>query len=221
VKTALFITGTDTDVGKTIVTAYLARALAESGAKISTQKWVQCGGDTPDISTHDAILSPLNALSEIEYHVQRNPYHFAAPVSPHLAAKLAGQIIDPEMILSATHALSAKVDCLLIEGSGGLLVPLSNTLTQADLIASEQIPTILVVANKVGCINHALLTIEAMRSRKIPIKGLIFNQITATTSDATIDNPGKIAQLSGIPILGEVPNNPSIRDFIPIAKRVQ
>lgn len=218
----LFITGTDTDVGKTFVTTLLNRGFQELGINVITQKWVQCGNtDHTDIDTHDAFAlhKPKPSLMPL-----RLPYLFEDPVSPHLAN--TEDPIDPNKLLETTTQLNTHHDLVLIEGAGGIRVPLSKNLNTTDLLEQGHIPCLLVVANKVGCINHSLLTIEALKLRQIPLLGFIIsNPFPNTNPKAAKDNPIIIRELGKTPLLGEIPYAPDseqqIQIAIQLAKRIQ
>jgi dethiobiotin synthetase len=201
----IFITGTDTGVGKTIVTGLLAGAFKRYG-RVVTQKWVQTGciGNSTDIETHNS-LSGITPDSELTAAV--NPYCFTLESSPHLAAESEGGVIDTERIKSAYFELAHKFDYVFAEGAGGIMVPLTRDKLVIDIVAELSLTTVLVVENKIGCINHTLLTIEALRSRNIHIAGLIFNQKQQNILDncVTEDNPRIINHLSNIPVLGKIP----------------
>ena len=193
------VTGTDTGIGKTVVTGLLAKELASQGTVV-TQKWVQSGDlDSPDISTHDTI-SNLNY--DRKYIIDRQVYSFNDPVSPHLAARLANQTIETELLKSATHRLADKFDTVLVETSGGIMVPLSESVTTGDLVADMKLPTIVVVPNKLGTINHSLLTMQYLTHHKVPIIGFIINQFDVKQSQLHADNPKIIHAISNQVCIG-------------------
>ncbi|HEY3415445.1 MAG TPA: dethiobiotin synthase [Armatimonadota bacterium] len=201
----IFITGTDTGVGKTLVCGCLAGFLQAHGRRVITQKWVQTG--CPETAEDLLLHRRLGELEEIaELQDALNPYCFAFPASPHLAAAREGASIDPQVIANAYRQLESRFDLVLVEGAGGLLVPLTGDTLTIDLVAQLGLTALVVVRNGLGCINHALLTIEALRSRRIPLAGLVFNR-PAEDGDEEIlqDNPRTIAHLTGAPILGELP----------------
>jgi len=204
----LFITGTDTGVGKTWICGYLAGFLRAQGVRVVTQKWVQtgCAGYSEDLARHQQLsgFTPDPALAPL-----LNPYCFPFPASPHLASAREGVVIEAEVILSAYRALAAQFELVLVEGAGGVCVPLTDHLLTIDLVARLHLPAVVVVRNGLGCINHALLTLEALRARQIPLLGLIVNH-TSPDGDARIlqDNPRIIEQLSGVPVLGSMPYLP-------------
>ncbi|MDA1353261.1 MAG: dethiobiotin synthase [bacterium] len=220
----VFITGTDTGVGKTHVTGHLAAAIRSLGHNITTQKWVQCGDlDCPDISAHNTAMGVTDAKDAMAN--ARSVYEFQMAASPHLAAKEQGISINPSKLKAASTALQNTHDIVLIEGAGGLMVPLTDTLTTLDLVAEMSIPTIVVVDNKLGCINHALLTLSALTTHRIPVIGLIINHSAPPTSDPTAthisqDNPHIISQLGHAPVLGILPYNPDQKSYRDIAEKV-
>lgn len=175
----IFISGIDTGVGKTIVTGLLAKYLNNSGWKVITQKLVQtgCSGISDDILLHRKIMNI--ELQEEDKGGLTCPYIFDFPASPHLAASLEGSEIEPDVIRSATDKLLRKYDYVLLEGAGGLFVPLKLGYTTIDYIRENNIPLILVSTPKLGSINHTLLSLEAARNRNIEVKGIIYNLFPA------------------------------------------
>lgn len=201
----LFITGTDTDAGKTLVCGYLAGFLRAQGVRVVTQKWVQtgCADGLDDLQLHRAI-SGLAVDPELA-HLQA-PYRFALAASPHLAAAAEGATIDPAVIAQAYLQLAARFELVLAEGAGGALVPLTEELLTVNLAAQLGLPALLVVRNGLGCINHALLTIEALRQRNIPLLGVIFTRVTASGDPRILDdNIRIIGALAGVQVFGELP----------------
>ncbi len=214
----LLLTGTDTGVGKTRVCGYLAGYLSRHGVRVVTQKWVQtgCGMVAEDLIAH----RELGGIDDDPALVMlRNPYCCPLPASPHLAAAHAGITIDPAVIAAAYQALAAQHDLVIVEGVGGLLVPLTRCLLLADLAAELGLATLLVIRNRLGCINHALLTVEALRRRQLPLLGLIFNRTEDSEDDCILqDNPRIIAELTGIQVLGELPYGADADAFTPIGE---
>ena len=206
-KQQFFITGTDTSIGKTRVTGLLARHYQNKGYSVLTQKWIQSGydGSPTDLDAHHSYLS-LSPDVISKYKQAMCPYTFPYPASPHLSAHYDSVSINPHRITTAFHTLSKHCDILLVEGSGGFLVPYSEYDLISDIVAHLQIPVIIVVGNKLGCINHALLTIEAIQKRQLLIHGLIFNTIDPHCSnDICKNNRDTILQFSKLPCLGNVP----------------
>jgi len=201
----IFISGTDTGVGKTLICGYLAGYLRQQGVNVITQKWVQtgCKCSSEDLEMHRQI-GELEDDPELAPLV--NPYCLPLAASPHFAAPQAGVTIEPDVIVGAYRQLSQRFDLVLVEGMGGVLVPLREDLLTADLIARLGLVALVVVHNRLGCINHTLLTIEALRNRQIPIFGLIFNRMDEGEDERILqDNLQIIPTLSGVCVLGEMP----------------
>jgi dethiobiotin synthetase len=171
----LCLCGIDTGIGKSVATGLLARHLAEQGQKVITQKLVQtgCPERSEDILLHRRVME-CGWLEEDEEKLTC-PYCFPFAGSPHLAARLAGKTIDPARISRATRTLEQRFDWVLLEGAGGLLVPLQEELTLLDYLAAEGYPLVLVTSPRLGSINHTLLSLEIMRARRIPLAGLVYN----------------------------------------------
>lgn len=203
---SVFITGTDTEVGKTIVTGLLAGWLVKSGYKVTTQKWVETGclGRSRDVSRHCKLIGlDYNSL---KYSDKVSPYRFKLAASPHLAAETEGADLCESKIVSSFNFLKKKFDTVLVEGAGGALVPFTRHLLGLDLAASLDLPVLVVVANKLGAINHALLTVEAVRARKMPLLGLVFNNICPETAPIILkDNPKIISCFQPVDVLGSLP----------------
>lgn len=176
--TAYFVTGTDTGVGKTRTSCALLHALRRSHPKCVGMKPFATGAEegthgwTNDDVTHLRAASTLQVMPELD-----NPYLLPWPVSPHIAAKLAGQTIDIEHIVHAFDVLCEQADAVVVEGAGGFIVPLNETQTSADLAQSLDLPVILVVGIRLGCLNHALLTQEAVAARGLKLAGWVANRL--------------------------------------------
>ena len=176
----LFITGIDTDVGKTIATGIYAKKLAEQGKRVITQKLVQtgCHAFSEDIQKHRNLQGiPLQQV-DIEKLTCRFIYPY--PCSPHLAARMADKAIDLQAIHQDTENLAKRHDMVLIEGAGGLYVPLSDNYFLIDYIAEHNYPIILVTSGKLGSLNHTLLSLEACKQRNLRVHSLIYNQFPQT-----------------------------------------
>jgi dethiobiotin synthetase len=178
------ITGIDTGVGKTAATGLLARTLRQQGRNVITQKPVETGGEgvSSDIFRHRVIMGI--DLCEADLDGTTCSYLFRYPASPHLSAAMEKQVIDVSVIDDATRRLQARYDIVLLEGAGGLLVPLNETLLFADFLQERSYPLILVTSSRLGSINHTLLSIEACRKRGLRLCGLIYNH--AGGSDGVI-----------------------------------
>ena len=208
-----FVAGTDTDVGKTIVTASLVRQLRMRGMDAVPMKVVQTGGGyteegypiSPDFDVYCSASSFLRDRDEMEDMV---PLSFSAPCSPHLAARMDESVCEVGPVLTALKRLCVTHDLVVAEGVGGINVPLSEKITSLDLIKAMGLPLILVIRNVLGCVNHAINTIEVLRSHDIHIRGAIMTETTLPQDcDAFIleDNPKIIGKLCNIPILGSLP----------------
>ncbi|XOF32355.1 MAG: dethiobiotin synthase [Candidatus Electrothrix sp. YB6] len=171
----VIICGIDTGVGKSVVTGLLARHLMDQGRVVITQKLVQtgCAGRPEDILLHRKFMG-TDWLPPDEQGLTC-PYCFPLPVSPHLAAAQVGTAIDPARLDSTTDTLAGQVDQLLIEGAGGLLVPLTEKLLLLDYLQTRSFPLILVTTPRLGSINHTLLSLEAIRQRGMTLLGLVYN----------------------------------------------
>ena len=184
-KRAYFVTGIDTDAGKSIVTGVLARALSARGERVITQKFIQtgCDGLSEDIETHRRIMG-IGLLPEDEDGTTC-PIVFTYPASPHLAAAIDGRDIDLTLIGRSTEKLLQKYDTVLIEGAGGLYVPLSEAYQTIDYVAEHGLPVVLVTSPRLGSINHTLLSFEAIKNRDIALDTVLYN-LYPTVEDKTI-----------------------------------
>ena len=194
----LFVSGIDTDIGKTYATGLLAKALMQQGINVITQKLVQtgvavdeCSGEmsiADDIVTHRQLMQIPLQPCDIDFTTC--PYRYEKPASPHLSAALANQSLNTEVITEATKALQADYDVVLLEGAGGLLVPITTELLTLDYIAEQGYPIVLVTSGRLGSINHTLLSLEAITSRDLRIHSVIYNHIhdDAEQTDAEIAN---------------------------------
>lgn len=174
-KQAWFVTGTDTEVGKTFATCALLHAARARGLAALAMKPVAAGVDADGRNEDVERLMAAGSVKAPRELV--NPYCFAAPVAPHIAAAAEGRAIDPEVIVQACGQLAAQADVLLVEGVGGFRVPLGPDLDSADLARRLGLPVILVVGLRLGCLNHALLTAEAIGARGLQLAGWIANRI--------------------------------------------
>jgi dethiobiotin synthetase len=176
---SVFVTGTDTGVGKTRVACELIKQRVALGLRVVAFKPIAAGlieNDrtmvSEDVLAHEAFVNVRvpRALT--------NPYSFVAPIAPHIAAHDENIVIDIHKIITAYRAVEKLADCVVVEGAGGLLVPLNmqERLTQADLISALTIPVILVVGMRLGCLNHALLTVEALQRRGLNLQGWVANE---------------------------------------------
>lgn len=174
-KKTIFITGIDTDAGKTYCTAWLARQYLDRGLTVATQKFIQTGnvGHSEDIDAHRRLLG-IDPLPE-DLDMTTSPVVFSYPASAQLAARIDGRDIDLGKIKAATTTLSERYDIVLIEGAGGLMVPINDNFFTIDYVADNNIPMILVTNGVLGSINHTILSLEAIRSRGIRLFAVIYN----------------------------------------------
>jgi len=186
----LFITGTDTGVGKTYVGAALLHALAQSGLRTAAMKPVATGCDSTPLGLRngDALTLQQAATTRHAYELV-NPYAFCPAIAPHIAAASAGVRIDVEHIAKIAERLAQQCDCLIVEGVGGWRVPLNGREHVKDLAARLGYPVLVVVGLRLGCINHALLTVDAVKDDGVPFFGWIANAVDAAydTVEATVD----------------------------------
>ena len=175
-----FVTGTDTGVGKTLVTVALTRALVQRGLRTAVMKPVAAGAiETPQGLRNDDALELLGASNVKSAYEDVNPWLLKTAASPHLAARAEGVTIRHSRIADAFLRLRSASDLVLVEGAGGWLAPISATETMAHIAEHLELPVILVVGMRLGCLNHALLTRDAVRARGLRFAGWIANKMTA------------------------------------------
>lgn len=200
-----FVTGTDTEVGKTVASCALLQAARSLGYRTAGYKPVASGSDmTPEgLRNSDALALQRNSSLTLEYAAV-NPYTFAEPTSPHIISADEGRPIRADVMSDGLRALDAQAEWLLVEGAGGWFTPLAEDFTFADWVQRERLPVILVVGVKLGCINHAMLTAQAIQQSGLPLVGWVANDVTP---------PGKrhreymatLQRVISAPLLGEIP----------------
>lgn len=223
---ALFVTGTDTGAGKTVITGCLAKYLLEKGYNVITQKWIQTGCDPgvpSDIRLHLKIAGrDINDIKQYLPYIA--PYAFKGAYSPHLASQAENKIININKIKTSFKILSHQFDFIIIEGLGGALVPYNKRRLVIDIVKDLDLPVLVVVENKLGAINHALLTIEALNTRKIKIFGIVFNNRKCQDKPILEDNPRIIKTLTKQRVFGVLPHEAGQRKlyekFIPIGEKI-
>lgn len=223
---AIFVTGTDTGVGKTVITGCLFRYLTEKGYNVITQKWVQTGADSiysSDIKIHFKIAKQdLSQKKKIFSLIL--PNIFKTPASPLLAGRLEKRKVSVEKIKKNFRSLSKKFDFVIVEGIGGALVPINQERLVIDAVCELKLPVLIVAGNKLGGINHSLLTIEALNLRKIEIVGLIFNNLARQNNIILKDNPQIVKSLTSQNIFGILPQEKNYeklyKQFIPIGNKM-
>ena len=200
-----FITGTDTGVGKTLVSVALTRAFVAAGKRAAVMKPVAAGTvKTAEGEFSDDALELLAASNVQSPYEDVNPWLLRAAASPHLAARAEGVSIRQDRIASAYARLAAASDVVVVEGAGGWFAPISSVETMADVAQTLALPVILVVGIRLGCLNHALLTREAMRARGVRFAGWIANKL-ATEMPMANANIATLSVKFGAEALGVVP----------------
>ncbi|MBM4019692.1 MAG: dethiobiotin synthase [Planctomycetes bacterium] len=209
-KQGLFITGTDTGVGKTVVAGAIARVLREAGRDVAVMKPVAAGcvrrreglfSEDAEFLAHCAeAAEPLEEIS---------PIRFAEPLAPTVAAARAHVEIDLAPMWAAWRRLRDAHEFLIVEGIGGILCPVTRKLFVADIAARMDLPVLVVARPHLGTINHTALTVEAARSRGLDVAGIVINRYNRDTEDvAQLTAPDEIQRVTGVPIWGLVPDDP-------------
>src|SRR5689334_3955795 len=194
----IFVTGTGTEVGKTVVAATVARTLAGEGRKVAVFKPAVTGLDE-GVETDHALLRRASGSEQSDEEIA--PYRYGPPASPHLAAALAEEEIDPGRLLETARAAAAAAEVLVCEGVGGILVPLSPSYLVRDLAVDLGYPLILVASSGLGTINHTLLTLEAARAAGLEVRAVVLNPWPAEPSEVERDNRETIAALGRVEVL--------------------
>jgi dethiobiotin synthetase len=198
-----FITGTDTGVGKTYITKLLVESLRAEGKYAVGFKPISCG-DRDDA----AILAAVSGNLELD---EVNPLHFSSGVAPHVAGLLENKTIHPAEIIASYQAISEKYDPVIVEGAGGWEVPITENYFVSDLAKDLNLPVILVAANRLGAINHILLTLAAIEAKGLKCAGIILNQLEDEMDTPMITNKGIIESLTIVPLLDHIIHS---QDFI-------
>jgi dethiobiotin synthetase len=200
-----FVTGTDTGVGKTLVSCALLHAFSARGKRVAGFKPVAAGCDDDD---HNEDAKLLRAASTVQAtYGQINPYCFHRPIAPHLAARHAGVNIEFARIMASYRELAGQTDEVIVEGAGGFCVPLTDRQTSADLAKQLELPVILVVGMRLGCINHALLTMHAIAHYQLECAGWVANVLDAGMP-ALQENIQALRERIAAPLLGVIPCQP-------------
>jgi dethiobiotin synthetase len=201
----LFFTGTDTDVGKTYVAALAIEELRNSGKRIGVYKPVASGciaqGDT--LISSDAVRlwessgrsSELNAVC---------PQRFLAPLAPPSAAKLEGKTVDETLLLGGIDSVCSGMDLVVAEGAGGLMSPLSENLLNSDFARRLDAHVVIVAANRLGAIHQVLATVTAASALRLPVVGIVLNQVTEASDLSVSDNATAISKFTSVPLLGQI-----------------
>ncbi len=200
-----FVTGTDTEIGKTWISLGLIAALQARGLSVAGMKPVSAGciRTAHGLRNDDAVRLQQAGSVPLAYAAV-NPYAFEPPVSPHIAAAQAGLPIDLDHIAAVYGAVAREVEQVVVEGVGGWYAPLGETITVADLARGLGLPVVLVVGLRLGCLSHALLTARAIRAEGLTLAGWIGNQLSPSM-DAAADNIAYLRTHLEAPLLGVVP----------------
>ena len=206
---ACFVTGTDTEIGKTLISAAILHKLVQTGVRACGMKPVAAGAEMRDGWLHNEDADMLRAAGNVNLpqHIT-TPFMFREPAAPHLAAAHENRSIDPVEILTAYAEIVAVSDATVVEGVGGFRVPLTDTIDTADLAAQFNLPVIMVVGIRLGCISHALLTAEAIIKRGLVLAGWVANTVDPDMLFAT-ENIETLVQRIPAPLLGHVPRLPN------------
>jgi len=203
----IFITGTDTGVGKTYVGAGIAKALKAEGVNVGVMKPAETG-----CRKQGGKLIPSDALRLMQAAGVRDrcslvaPYCFQKPLAPAVAADFEGAFIDPDTILRAYRTLAARHAFMIVEGAGGIMVPLFQGYLYLDLAEALGLPIVIVARSGLGTINHTLLTVSALRERRLNIAGIVINVAQKQRPGlAERTNPAVIEKIAGVPIIGTIP----------------
>lgn len=203
-----FITGTDTEIGKTFACCTLLRAAQAAGWRCAGYKPVAAGCELTNAGWRNSDALALQANSNVPLHYQQvNPLPLQAATSPHIASQIQQQPIELAQLTAGLRALEQQADWIQVEGAGGWFTPLSDTVTFADWVCEQRLPVILVVGMKLGCINHAMLTARAIIATGLTLAGWIANDIQPS-GDYHQQYLATLRQQLNAPLLGEIPYTP-------------
>jgi dethiobiotin synthetase len=198
----LFVTGTDTGVGKTEVSCALLAWARVAGLDLGAMKPAESGVGPGEPGDSTRLWAAAGGLDELALVC---PYRFSAPLAPAVAARLEGVEVRLEVVLAAARALAARHAALLVEGAGGLLVPLTPRETYADLAVALGLPVLVVARAGLGTVNHTALTVEALRARRLAVAGVVLNRTAAEDDPSVPHNAAEIERLTGAPVLATLP----------------
>jgi len=198
-----FVTATDTEVGKTVITAGLALALRRRGFSVGVAKPVQSGHAADDPFGDAMRLKALARLDERPEEIVA--YAFRAPLAPLVAARIEGREVEPATVVRHVRALGDRHDVLLVEGAGGLVVPLAEGWTIADLAGTLALPLLVVARPGLGTVNHTVLTLKVARELGLDPAGVVLNGHRPETDASAETNAELIESLGGVPVLGRTP----------------
>lgn len=198
----LFVTATDTGVGKTEVACALVRGHRARGLDVVAMKPAQSGHDPGEPSDADRLRAAGGGLDPPALVC---PYTFAAPLAPAVAARLEGATVSLARVLDAARALASRHEALVVEGAGGLMTPLTDGDTYADLAAALGLPVLVVGRAGLGTVNHVALTCEALRARGLAVRGIVLNRLSARGDPSEPYNASEIERLTGCRVLASLP----------------
>jgi dethiobiotin synthetase len=193
----LFVTGTGTEVGKTAVAAAIARSLAAEGRRVAVFKPAVTGLAEPGEADHELLRRASGSGQSDE---QIAPYRYRPPASPHLAAEMAGERIDPARLLETAHAAAGAADFLVCEGVGGMMVPLTPNYLVRDLAAELALPLVVAAPPGLGTINHTLLTLEAARAASLDVALIVLTPSPQDPDPIQSSNRRTLESLGGVPV---------------------
>jgi dethiobiotin synthetase len=205
----LLVTGTDTGVGKTEVAAALVAGWRARGLDVGAMKPAQSGVRPGEASDADLLRAAAGGADPPELVC---PYAFAAPLAPAVAARQEGREISLARILACARELALRHAALVVEGAGGLLVPLTERETYADLAVALGLPVLVVARAGLGTVNHTALTCEALRARGVPVRGVVLNRPTPAGDSSEPWNPAEIERVAGVRVLESLPHLPAAQD---------
>ena len=210
-----FVTGTDTGVGKTFIACGLARIFRNRGVKVGVMKPVEtgCPRAAGELRPLDAVQL-LSAASSAQDLSSVCPYRFEAPLAPDVAARQVGQCIDPLLIYDQFQGIASSHDVTLVEGAGGLLVPIWDRYTMADLASDLGLPLLVVTASRLGAVSHTLLTLEHARLRQLPVAAYVLNHLTGVEDEAMSTNAELLARSTDTRCAGVVKWTPTAANSI-------
>lgn len=214
----LFVTATSTGVGKTFASVILLKNLQARGVRAGYFKPVMTGAQPQDADSDTAVVQRL-ALPHVNV-TEMVGQTFREPASPHFAAALEGKRIDVGRMVERIHQLREEHDCLVVEGAGGLAVPLDEEgALLSDLVVQIGAPILLVASTALGTINHSLLTVEHARARRIPVAGILFNGMTDTPREQ--DSIRTIVKLARVPLVGVIPQLAGEQELLHACPRLE
>jgi dethiobiotin synthetase len=201
----LFVTGTDTSVGKTFFCTRFLEFLKGRNLRVGYQKWVATGAEAGMPEDLALCLEATGISTNPELLVQQVPYCFKFPASPHLAAEMENRAVDAEIIIRNYRNMAARYELLVVEGVGGIMVPLRRDLLLVDLLLQVQARTLVVARSGLGTLNHTLLTLEALRKRKIPVLGVVFSDAEKEEDERLVqDNMRTVAEIALVRVFGRL-----------------